>query len=259
VRTDDTSLIESAQHWAVRLGCPLLHQRQRSDALVLELRPESPAPGYRLVLRCPAELGGGNVQAEFVTGALGYRLRAGGGRSQPLARAVGLRGGAALEIVDATAGLGRDAFVLASLGCRVTLVERSPIVAALVEDGLRRAAADEDVAEIVARMRLVTGDGRVLLARLAEDNAGPRPDVVYMDPMYPARTKSALVKKELRALRALVGGDEDAGELLAAALHAARRRVVVKRPLRAPPVGQPAPSTQIRGKTTRYDVYLNVG
>jgi 16S rRNA (guanine1516-N2)-methyltransferase len=190
---------------------------------------------------------------------MGYRLRAGGGRSQLLARAVGLKGAASIDVLDATAGLGRDAFVLASLGCRVTLVERSPIVAALVGNGLARAVSDSAAGDTVSHMQLVVADARELLSRLASGEAGAQPDVVYMDPMYPQRTKAALVKKELRVLRALVGRDDDAAELLAVATRVARRRVVVKRPLRAPALEGPVASAQIRGKTTRYDIYSNVG
>ncbi|NIP72809.1 MAG: class I SAM-dependent methyltransferase [Gammaproteobacteria bacterium] len=208
--------------------------------------------GYRVQLQQNAGGGAGPVWVELARGTAAHRLRYGGGRGQPLARACGLKKGATPSILDATSGLGRDAFVLASLGCAVTVVERSPVIAALLADGLRRAAADPATAAIVARMELHRGDARRLLASLPESR---RPDVVYLDPMYPHRTKSALIKKEMRAFRALVGPDPDAPELLAAALGAARRRVTVKRPRLAPPLRGPAPSAAISSKNTRYDVY----
>jgi 16S rRNA (guanine1516-N2)-methyltransferase len=188
---------------------------------------------------------------DFVGGAVGHRLRFGGGRGQDLPRACGLAKGNNPTIVDATAGLGRDAFLLASLGCTVTLIERAPRMHALLADGLDRArAAGPEFAEITARMTLLCGDAKDLLPTLA-------PDVVLVDPMHPPRKNTALVKQEMRLLRAIVGADPDAFELMQAALAAARKRVVLKWPLRADPLpGLRAPSHQIIGKSTRYDVFM---
>lgn len=108
----------------------------------------------------------GPVRAEFVTGKMGYRREHGGGAGQLVAKAVGLqKTRAALHIVDATAGLGQDAFVLASLGCTVTLFERNPVIHALLADGLARAALNVDCAAIVERMRLLEGSSIDWLAR----------------------------------------------------------------------------------------------
>jgi 16S rRNA (guanine1516-N2)-methyltransferase len=155
------------------------------------------------------------------------------------------------RIVDATAGLGRDSFLLASLGAEVTLLERSPEVHALLADGIARASqASPELSAIAARMTLRLGDARRLLP-------GLEADVVLVDPMHPPRGNTALVKKEMRLLRELVGTDPDALELMQAALAAARKRVVLKWPLRAPPLaGLRQPSHQIVGKTTRYDVFM---
>ncbi len=184
---------------------------------------------------------------------MGHRRRFGGGRGQPLARAMGLKGGANPVIVDATAGLGRDGFVLASLGARVTLLERSPVMAALLTDGLDRARRHDET-RIIAdnHLQLVNTDAAQWLQQCPLQE---RPDVVYLDPMYPHRSKSALVKKEMRALRAMVGDDMDAPALLAAALDCAKKRVVVKRPKGAPPLAGPKPSGDIASKNTRYDLY----
>lgn len=156
-------------------------------------------------------------------------------------------------MVDATAGLGRDAFILASLGARVTMIERSPVLAALLEDGLRRLEADTALSALV-QLRLVHANAIAWLQQQATDPAH-RPQVVYLDPMYPHRSKSALVKKEMRALRALVGDDDDAAQLLQAARQCALQRVVVKRPKGAPLLDANRPSGNVQSKNTRYDIY----
>ena len=188
---------------------------------------------------------------DFTGGAVGHRFRCGGGRGQALPKAVGMKGGINPSVIDATAGLGRDAFLLASLGAKVTLIERSPIIHALLEDGMARARnADGDIAQVVERMTLILGDAIDLLPGLS-------PDVVLVDPMHPPRKKTALVKNELRLIRQIVGVDEDATRLMKAALASAKNRVVLKWPKRAEPMaGLPAPSHQISGKTTRYDVFM---
>jgi len=191
------------------------------------------------------------LTCDFTGGAVAHRFRFGGGRGQALPRAVGMKGGKTPNIVDATAGLGRDGFLLASLGATVTLIERSPEIHALLEGGLARAhAAGGDVAHVIARMTLLRGDAKDLLPTLD-------PEVVLVDPMHPPRKSSALVKGELRLIRDIVGNDDDSAELMQVALATARRRVVLKWPMRAPPItGIRPPSHQITGKTTRYDVFM---
>lgn len=202
---------------------------------------------------------GGAMYVDFVGGKMGHRRRYGGGRGQPLAKAIGLKGGANPEVIDATAGLGRDAFVLASLGAKVTLLERSPVLAALLEDGLNRALTSPEVAGIVKeRMKLINADAVEWLKQLPFDQY---PDVVYMDPMYPHRNKSALVKKEMRYLREIVGDDNDDSLLLHAALCCAKLRVVVKRPRGAPCItgkilNNRKPNSTVESKNTRYDIYV---
>lgn len=165
-----------------------------------------------------------------------------------------MTGGQRPAIVDATAGLGRDAFVLAWLGLAVTLIERSPAMHGQLAEGLARAvAAGGASAEAAGRMTLILGDSRDLLGGLA-------PDVVLVDPMHPPRTKTALVKQEMRLIRDVVGADEDALALMQAAGAAARDRIVLKWPLHAPPMaGLPAPHHSIRTKTLRFEVFLQPG
>ena len=199
----------------------------------------------------------GPVRAEFVTGKMGYRREHGGGSGQLVARAVGLqKTKAGLHVLDATAGLGQDAFVLASLGCRVSLFERNPVIHALLADGMARAALNMDCAPIIARMRLRVGSSIDWLANAREASEAPdAADVIYLDPMFPHRDKSALVKKEMQVFRTFVGDDDDSEALLEAALAAAKYRVVVKRPRKAPAITGPEPGTRIEGKSSRYDIY----
>jgi 16S rRNA (guanine1516-N2)-methyltransferase len=236
----------AARAVAQTYGLPLLDDAPEA-AYVLRFEDDA------LVLS-PADGSSGAVKVDFIGGRLGYRRQHGGGVRQPLSRAVGIRSGERPSIVDATAGLGRDAFVLAGLGCRVTMVERAPAIAALLADGLRRAQNDDALAEwLPDRLTLVHADGAEYLAGLSE---AERPDVVLLDPMYPERSKAARVKKEMQALQAVVGPDMDSHALLAIARRTARKRVVVKRPKGAPPIDGLKPDTEIQSPNTRYDVYL---
>ncbi len=246
---EDSARLEAARELADRLGTvPVDCEAVEADRMALVLTAD------RVELRLLGPDAPGPVYVDFAEGRSRHRRLYGGGRGQPLARAMGLKKGETPRIVDATAGLGRDAFVLASLGCDVTLVERSPVIAELLRDGLERAAEHAEVgAWIGERMHLVQADAASWLAALSHDHA---PDTVYLDPMYPHRQKSALVKKEMRLFQRLVGEDRDSAALLAVALRTARRRVVVKRPKGAPTLAGPVPSTRIESKNTRYDVYV---
>lgn len=212
--------------------------------------------GDELVLCGDERRYGKPLKVDFVGGKAGHRRRFGGGRGQLVAKACGLAKGVTPWVVDATAGLGRDAFVLASLGANVLMIERVAAIAALLEDGLARAASDATTAEIASRMTLVYGDAASQLPMLVAHHAFP-PQVIHLDPMFPARDKSALVKKEMRLFRDLAGDDDDASRLLEAALDVASHRVVVKRPRKAPPIAGPAPGHIIEGKTSRYDLYVH--
>ena len=196
---------------------------------------------------------GNAIFIDFIEGKNAHRRQFGGGRGQPLAKAIGLKKGATPTIIDATAGFARDAFVLANLGCQITLIERNPIIATLIEDALLRAANDDDIANVIQRMSLINHDAVEYLTNLEQQN---RPEVIYMDPMYPSREKSALVKKDMRLLHQLAGPDTDSEQLLETARNTALKRVVVKRPKSAPFVGDQKPATSIESKNTRYDIYL---
>lgn len=234
---------QAAAHWAQRLG--LSCEADVGAEYVLQLS----AAGLQLLEQGPDAPG--PVRVDFVEGAQAHRRQFGGGSGQMIAKAIGVQPGIRPQVLDATAGLGRDAFVLASLGCQVTLIERQPIIAALLEDGLLRAGQAPEVAAIIARMQLLHGDAIQLMQRWSL----PAPQVVHLDPMFPHRDKSALVKKEMRLFRPLVGADDDAPQLLAAALALATHRVVVKRARKAPCIEGPKPGYSLEGKSSRYDIY----
>lgn len=193
----------------------------------------------------------GGIFVDFVSGAMAHRRKFGGGRGEAVAKAVGIKGDYLPDVVDATAGLGRDAFVLAALGCRVRMLERHPVVAALLEDGLQRGYADSEIGGWLRE--------RLTLLHVASQQAlsdiTPAPDVVYLDPMYPHRQKSAMVKKEMRVFQSLVGADEDADALLEPARRLAKKRIVVKRPDYAPPLAGVVTQSAVVTKSHRFDIY----
>lgn len=231
----------AARALAQRLGI-----EDAADArFLLQLGPEG------LQLQEVAPDAAGPLRVDFQTGTMAHRRQFGGGAGQGVAKAVGLQSGARPRLVDATAGLGRDGFELARLGCQVTLIERHPVIAALLEDGLRRAIADAEIGAVAASITLLSADA---IASLQRWHAEP-PEVIYLDPMFPTREKTALVKKEMRFFHSLVGEDADQAELLAVALEVATHRVVVKRMRKAPAIDGSKPSYVIEGKTSRFDVY----
>jgi len=211
------------------------------------------ATGTRLELRETNQKAAGPVYVDFVAGPTAYRRISGLSRRQPIARAIGLRSGLT-RVVDATAGLGRDSFLLACLGCTVTAIERSAVLVALLLDGMERVrkrnTCDHTLHQIIERITLIESDACDGLKNLA-----CAPDVVYLDPMYPNRNTTAIVKKEMRICRKLVGDDQDIDQLMVVAMDTARKRVVVKRHTHTPPLLS-NPSLCFSGRKVRYDVYL---
>lgn len=158
--------------------------------------------------------------------------------------------------VDATAGLGTDGFLLAAAGFHVLLCEADPVIGVLLADAVARAADDPDLAAIAARVHVLESDSVAVLAALPEPFRAP--DVVYLDPMFPERRKSAAVKKKFQLLHRLERpcGDVEAERLLAAAIAAGPRKVVVKRPAKGPHLAGAKPSHAISGKAVRFDVIV---
>jgi len=241
---------ERAAALAARLGLPGVDTGSDEAALWLQLGPE----GLSLQVAGPGAPGA--VRADLVGGRCGARRRQAGARRMPIARAAALARPAAPRILDATGGLLADALVLASLGASVWACERHPVIVELALDALRRAAEDAELrAWLPQRLRLLALDAReVLSAPARPDGAGF--DAVYLDPMYPPRSGSAAGRKELAVLLRLTGPETDAAALLECALDSEARRVIVKRPARAAPLGGRPPDLVYRGRSTRFDVYL---
>jgi len=199
------------------------------------------------------------LYVDFLSGKLQHRQRFGGGRGELIAKAIGIKSvkknDPALTVLDLTAGLGEDSFILANLGCYVTMIERHPIVACLLRDGLSRLKINfsEQNQKLPFYLELIEAEASLYLSQLETENY---PSVIYLDPMFPHRDKSALVKKEMQILQKLVGPDNDADRLLDLALHYAKKRVVVKRPRLAPFLMNKSPQLQIIGKSCRFDVYI---
>ncbi|QGY30907.1 16S rRNA (guanine(1516)-N(2))-methyltransferase RsmJ [Pantoea cypripedii] len=235
--TGDGALLLLAQRWGL--------EQDEDSPLALVLT----ASHLELRKRDEPKLGG--IFVDFVSGAMAHRRRFGGGRGEAVAKAVGIKGDYLPDVVDATAGLGRDAFVLAALGCRVRMLERHPVVAALLEDGLRRGYDDPEIGGwLRERLTLLH-----VVSQQALSEITPAPDVVYLDPMYPHRQKSAMVKKEMRVFQSLVGADEDADALLEPARRLAKKRIVVKRPDYAPPLAGVVTQSAVVTKSHRFDIY----
>ena len=228
--------------------------------------------GDKLGLKGAAEPDSSAVFVDFLAPSLRYRV-ASSAKQQGLCRAVGIKGGVRPRILDATAGFGKDAFLLASQGCRVHMLERDERVYALLRDGLRRGldSVDLDALESLRRLTLERRnflDTPLLMPSSAEsgglqserrdagDYCAESWDVVTLDPMFPESKKSARVKKDMFALQGLLGAADDAEQMWATACRIAQKRVVVKRSKSAPALGDRAPDIQFKGSSSRFDVYL---
>jgi 16S rRNA (guanine1516-N2)-methyltransferase len=170
---------------------------------------------------------------------------------QNLIRALGLTKGRRPQILDATAGLGSDSFLIAAAGSDVVLFERNSIVYELLRDGLMRyAALGTRENEKIKRMRLFKKD-------FLDTDAGQlSPEVVYLDPMFPRSKKNTLSKKPLNYLQKLLIEENDESRMLAMALEIATRRVVVKRGSHSAALGAGKIDFVFKGNSNRFDVYL---
>ncbi|MEX1033269.1 MAG: class I SAM-dependent methyltransferase [Cellvibrionaceae bacterium] len=199
----------------------------------------------------------GPVMVDFVGGKLGFRRRR-QGPTPTIVKAAGVRSDIRPEVWDLTAGLGQDAFVLALYGCSVTMFERQPIIHCLLVDALDRARDysgedGESLHTIIDRLTLRQSDSIKVLSDL--DDKADRPEVIYIDTMFPERSKTAKIKKGMQVFQQLLGEDSDSVQLLELALQCARNRVVVKRPKLGEALGLHPPNLQFSGKSIRFDVY----
>jgi 16S rRNA (guanine1516-N2)-methyltransferase len=242
----DPARIAEAEKLAAELDLPMAGP---GDSYHMLLRYTG--KGLELVKQGDPNLAG-PVRVEFTRGKTAFRRRQ--QKQEMLVRAIGFKGGAPPTVIDGTGGMGRDSFILAAAGCRVQVFEREPVVAALLADGLKRALNHPETSEIAQRIELTACDA--VNGLLEIQRSGQRVDVVYLDPMFPERRKSARVKKELQMLQMLAICEPSSKHLLTAALATAAKRVVVKRPRRAPCLTGRSPSHSLTGKTIRFDVYI---
>ena len=237
---------------AERTGLPVTGQPQADFYLYLKKG--------KLTLRNQTQTQPVDVSVDFCAGKNRHRLQFGGGLGQPLARAINAKAlrqstDGQTVICDATGGFGGDALVFATLGCRVVILEKSAIVYELLKDGIARAQQDDKLNDTAMRMEVHRADSTLLPQVWPYPFA---PHTVYLDPMYPQKTKQAAAKKEMQTLKKLFAGNnsEDTDPtLLAAALATASARVVVKRPASAEPITGAIPVGNISSTNTRYDLY----
>jgi 16S rRNA (guanine1516-N2)-methyltransferase len=231
---------------ARRLNLPLIDARDEDFSHFLTIREA------RLELHSLTTPKRSPLSVDFLSGPTYYRFLHDRRINQPLARAAGIKRGYRPTVLDGTAGFGEDGFVLASLGCMVTMIERSPVIWALLADAISRSRENEAIESIFNRnVTLKRADTIDYLSSTADIH-----DTVYLDPMYPSTSRSPLNKLRMRTLRELAGDDCDGSELLTAALKGARKRVAVKRPIRAVTLDNRKPTFAITAKSSRYDIYL---
>lgn len=180
---------------------------------------------------------------DFNQPALQQRVQRASIKNEAIAKAIGIKSAQALKVLDCTAGIGRDGYLLAHLGCDVTMLERSPVMAILLDDALKRSG--------LPNLKLIYQDAIAYLCSHPEKIY----DVIYLDPMFPEKKKAALVKKEMQILQQLVGRDLDSDKLFQEALKSAKKRVVVKRPKNAESLCDEKPHHVISSKKYRFDVY----
>lgn len=235
---------DRARQVAAQLALPFFHKLEQVDVAVALVVGEAAAWLQQTGPDAP-----GPVTVDFTDPAMRHRRK--GGQNELLGRAVGVRAALRPRVFDATAGLGRDAYVLADLGCDVTLCERSAVLALLLEEAVSLAAihADSAVREAASRMRVVAGE--------AQAQSVPPGSVIYLDPMFPERRSSAAVRKDLATLQRLHdGADTDEVALLDWAIAQPAPRIVVKRPPKAPALAGMKVSHSITGKAVRFDVWV---
>lgn len=253
----DISLLSKTRKLAARLGLPLsndstseLEKQQHSFLLVVDKD--------RLELQA-TESHQKPVYVDFLDSSLIFRITHNGGKKQLIGKAIGIKSNYKPYVLDATAGLGVDAMVIACLGCEVHMIERSPIIGALLADGLERLEKARQEKKVIFlpqnfSLKLTVADSIEYLKNFSDNK---KPDVIYLDPMYPERKKSALGKQQMRLIKETVGEDLDAPDLLEAALKLATNRVVVKRSRLAPPLASHRKIDIVfKGNSSRYDVYI---
>jgi len=239
VFTENDIRNEEAKQTAEHLNVELLHDWSEAEKADLVLKFD--AEGIALV-----------SESMVLRGDLTQmlpRLKTNNLQGELLVRASKLKGVSGnLTAIDATAGLGEDALLLAASGFTVKLYELNPVIALLLRDALRRAASVPELKDIVGRMELFEEDSIVALQNLSQ-----QPDLVLLDPMFPSRQKTGLIKKKFQVLQQLESPCMDESALMQAALAAKPRKVVIKRPLKGPYLDDRKPDYSIQSKVIRFD------
>jgi 16S rRNA (guanine1516-N2)-methyltransferase len=197
------------------------------------------------------------LSIDFASKAYDYRRKHGGGKGQMIAKACGLnKYQLPLTILDATAGVGSDAFILASLGCTLHLCEANPQLYALLHDAHQRALAIPQIQAIATRMQIYSGNSLELIAQIGSAH---QIDVIYFDPMFPKNKKNALPKNAMQVLQhiAVENNLAQEQELLSLAKQFARKRIVVKRHKNSPFFANTKAHASIIGQTNRFDLYMS--
>lgn len=239
IYTEQDTYMDRAELLADELGARIT--RDRSDAETQDVFLLIDDEGIALA-------GSGLILRADLTGML-PRIRTANLRNELLVRAAKIRGAAGeLRAVDATAGFGEDSLLLAAAGFSVRLYEYNPVTAILLEDALQRAAQVPELSDIVSRMGLLKEDSVEAMPRLPF-----APDVILLDPMFPARQKSGLIRKKLQLIQKLEKPCADEETLMKAALAARPKKIVIKRPAKGPYLAGIRPGYSIEGKVIRYD------
>lgn len=231
--------VEAAESLAKRLGTQTVQEKPdtKYDGLVIQVADD----GLSLV--------GNGLALHGDFARMLPRIKPANLQRELLVKAAKVKdAGSAPTAIDATAGLGEDSLLLAAAGFSVQLYEYNPVIAALLKDAMLRAAEIPEMAEIVGRMRLFEEDSLTALPKVELT-----PDVILLDPMFPARQKSALVKKKFQLLQKLEIPCADEEELMHAAMAARPHKIVIKRPVKGSYLTDRKPSYSLKGKSIRYD------
>ena len=230
---------EEAERLAVRFGVPVAGP-ELSGEVPQGLMLLSDQDGLALQQK------GQTLRGNFVS--MQKRLRPGNLKTEMLVKAVRIKGMPSPLVIDATAGMGEDSLILAAAGFRVRMYERDPVIAALLADALKRASCHPQLSGIIGRMEFHEGDSIAAMKTMNDV-----PDVVLLDPMFPERQKSSLVKKKFQLLHLLERPCEDEEQLLQAAIDAHPRKIVIKRPVKGSFLADRKPDYSLKGKAIRYD------
>ena len=227
---------DMAESFARRTGAPIQDKPGKNLTVLFDSKGIS-LTGYGLTYQGDFE----NMLHRVTNGRLQHEMLVKAAKSDKVGR----------KAIDATAGMGEDAFLLAAQGYEVTLYEQNPVIAALLKDAIRRARKNMELKEIANRMKVVEGNSVECMSKLLDPV-----DVIYLDPMFPARQKSSLINKKLQLIQKLEPPCSEETDLFDAAIKVNPDKIIVKRPLKSECLAGREPSYTLKGKAIRYDCYV---